>query len=133
MLACDVAIVRDDALVGDHHSRAGVIPGGGSTQRLPRLVGRQRALGLILAGDHISGTQAAHWGLAYRSTLAERFEEATDELAEQLAGQNPAAQAAIKRLVRDGLELPLADGLKHERDTVTQLLMADGSVHWQAS
>ncbi len=63
MRACDVAIVRDDARVGDHHASAGVIPGGGGSQRLPRLVGRQRALGLILTGDHLSGVEAAAWGL----------------------------------------------------------------------
>jgi enoyl-CoA hydratase/carnithine racemase len=124
MLACDVAIVRDDAVIGDHHSRAGVIPGGGSTQRLPRLVGRQRALGLILTGDHLSGAQAAEWGLAYRAVGAHEFERATDELAQRLAGRDPAAQAAIKRLVRD------EPGLAREREEVSEFLAAQESVTW---
>jgi enoyl-CoA hydratase/carnithine racemase len=126
MLACDVAIVRDDAVIGDQHSRAGVIPGGGSTQRLPRLVGRQRALGLILTGDHLSGTQAADWGLAYRAVGAAEFDRATDELAERLAGRDPAAQAAIKRLVRD------RSGLEREREVVSEFLAAQESVTWRS-
>jgi enoyl-CoA hydratase/carnithine racemase len=126
MMACDVAIVRDDAVIGDHHSRAGVIPGGGSTQRLPRLVGRQRALGLILTGDHLSGAQAADWGLAYRAVGAAEFDRATDELAERLAGRDPAAQAAIKRLVRD------RSGLEREREVVSEFFAAQESVTWRS-
>jgi enoyl-CoA hydratase/carnithine racemase len=125
MQACDVVIVRDDAVIGDHHARAGLIPGGGSTQRLPRLVGRQRALGLILTGDHISGAQAAEFGLAYRAVAVAEFDNAADELAERLAGRNPAGQAAIKRLVRD------APGLAREREMVTELLSTQEGVAWR--
>jgi len=91
MMACDVAIVRDDARIADHHAATGMVPGGGSSQRLPRLVGRQRALGLLLTGDRLSGVEAVAWGLAYRSAPAAAFDAAVDELAQQLAGRSPAA------------------------------------------
>jgi enoyl-CoA hydratase/carnithine racemase len=114
MMACDVAIVRDDARIADHHATVGMVPGGGSSQRLPRLVGRQRALGLLLTGDRLIGVVAVAWGLAYRSAPAAAFDAAVDALALQLAGRSPAAARRTKRLVRDGVDGPLADGLDRE-------------------
>jgi enoyl-CoA hydratase/carnithine racemase len=130
MLACDVALVRDDAWIADHHANFGVVPGGGSTQRLPRLVGRQRALGLILTGDRLSGAEAVAWGLACRSVPAAEFEAAVAELAVRLAGRDRESQAQIKRLVHEGLELRLAEGLARERAAVVEHLAAARSVAW---
>jgi enoyl-CoA hydratase/carnithine racemase len=130
MQACDVAIVRDDARIGDHHANFGAIPGGGSTQRLPRLVGRQRALGLMLSGESLSGDEAVAWGLAYRAAPAEGFEDAVTELAERLAGTSPEGQARIKRLVR-GLGDELADGLARERQEVVEHLMGLEEAPWR--
>jgi enoyl-CoA hydratase/carnithine racemase len=132
MQACDVAIVSEDAKLADHHARAGVIPGGGSTQRLPRLIGCQRALGLILTGDHIGGPEAAALGLAYRCVPAVEFDDAVDELARRLAGRDRETQAQIKRLVRDGIERPLPEGLAAERAAVVELLAREGAVAWRS-
>jgi enoyl-CoA hydratase/carnithine racemase len=118
MQASDIVIVRDDAKIADNHSNFGQVPGGGSSQRLPRLVGRQRALGHILTGDRLSGADAAAWGLAYRSVRADRFDAAVRQLAEQLAGKSRAALARTKRLVHEGLRRPLAEGLALERHEV---------------
>jgi enoyl-CoA hydratase/carnithine racemase len=134
MQACDVSIVREDARIGDHHANSGVIPGGGGSQRLPRLVGRQRALGMILTGGHISGLEAVAWGLAYGAAPEEQFDQAVEDLARQLAGRSRRAQAAIKRLVREGLELPLTEGLAQEQDQVVEFLTnAEREVEWQRS
>jgi enoyl-CoA hydratase/carnithine racemase len=122
MQACDFALIREDARIGDNHSNFGQVPGGGSSQRLPRLVGRQRALALMLTGDKLTGTQAAQWGLAYRAISPEAFDAAVDEMAEHLAEKSPEALAGIKALVRDGLEQPLAEGLAHEIDVVLEHL-----------
>jgi enoyl-CoA hydratase/carnithine racemase len=116
--ACDIAIARDDAVLADNHLNFGMIPGGGGSQRLPRIVGSQRALGLILSGDRLTGAQAEQWGLIYRSVPAAGFERAVDELAANLAGKDAAALARAKRLVRDGLRLPLRDGLVLETETI---------------
>ncbi|MDQ2814482.1 MAG: enoyl-CoA hydratase/isomerase family protein [Actinomycetota bacterium] len=116
--ACDLAVSRDDAVLADNHLNFGMIPGGGGSQRLPRIVGSQRALGLILSGDRLTGAQAEQWGLIYRSVPAAGFERAVAELAANLAGKDPAALASAKRLVRDGLRLPLRDGQALETETI---------------
>lgn len=116
--AADIAIVRDDARLADGHARFGQVPGGGSTQRLPRLIGRSRAMGLILTGDRISGRQAADWGLVYRSVPAEEFEATVADVAARLAGGSAAALAASKRLIDAAGRLPLEDGLDAELQEV---------------
>jgi enoyl-CoA hydratase/carnithine racemase len=120
--AADVVIVTDEAKLADNHSNYGQVPGGGGSQRLPRLVGRQRAGAHILTGDRLRGPDAVAWGLAYRSVPAARFDEALDELVGRLAAKSPQAQAQIKRLLRDGLELSLAEGLALERRAVVSHL-----------
>jgi enoyl-CoA hydratase/carnithine racemase len=125
--ACDVVVVRDDAVIADNHVRFGQIPGGGSTQRLPRLVGRQRATAHILTGDRLSGAEALAWGLAYRAAPADGFDAAVEDLLARLASRDPVAVARAKRLVRDGLELPLSEGLALERDAVIDHVAGTGS------
>ena len=66
-MACDIRIAAEDAQLGQPEIKLGLIPGGGGTQRLPRLVGQGRALLLNLSGDPISGTQAYDWGLVERA------------------------------------------------------------------
>jgi enoyl-CoA hydratase/carnithine racemase len=127
MQACDFALVREDARIGDNHSNFGQVPGGGSSQRLPRLIGRQRALGLMLTGDKISGLQAAEWGLAYRALPAEDFDAAVVDVAEQLAGKSREALRGIKTLVYEGLERPLAEGIDREIDAVLAHLHGDSA------
>ena len=122
MQACDFALAREDARIGDNHSNFAQLPAGGSSQRLPRLVGRQRALALLLTGDHLSGTEAAHWGLAYRAFPAERFDDSVRDVATRLAAKSPEALAGVKALMRDSLERPLAEGLERELDTVLKHL-----------
>ncbi len=121
-LASDVVLVRDDAKLADIHSNHGMVPGGGSTQRLPRLVGSQRALALILSGDRLSGTEAVEWGLAYRAFGADEFESGVAGFAGRLAAKDGAALARSKRLIRDGLERPLCDGIALELETVLEHL-----------
>ncbi len=94
MLACDFAVVRSDARIADNHTNFGQIPGGGSSQRLPRLAGRQRALGLILSGDRLSGGDAAQWGLAYRAFEPGEFEAGVASLAARARGQEPRGAGA---------------------------------------
>lgn len=125
MQACDVVLVRDDARICDNHVNFGMVPGGGGSQRLPRLVGRQRALGHLLSGDRLSGLDAVAWGLAYRSFPAPEFESGVEHFVSRLASRRPDAAAGIKRLVRDGLAGGLADGLARETDTVVVHIMGD--------
>ena len=125
--SCDIAIARDDAVLADNHLNFGMIPGGGGSQRLPRIAGLPRALGLILTGDRLTGTQAQQWGLVYRAVPAEEFEAAVAGLAANLAGKDPVALARAKRLVRDGLRLPLRDGLALETEAIIDHLGGAGA------
>jgi enoyl-CoA hydratase/carnithine racemase len=120
MQACDVALVRADAKLADSHVNFGQVPGGGGSQRLPRLVGRQRALGHLLSGERLSGAQAARWGLAYRSLAPGDFEDGVASFAARLAGLDPGAVGKIKKLVYDGLYLPLPEALALELATVVE-------------
>jgi enoyl-CoA hydratase/carnithine racemase len=123
--ACDIAIARDDAVLADNHLNVAMVPGGGGSQRLPRIVGPQRALGHILTGDRLTGAQAAAWGVIYRSVPAAGFEAAVTDLVTNLAGKDRVALARAKRLVREGLRRPLADGLALETETIIAHLGGD--------
>ncbi len=112
--AADVVLVSDDARIADNHVRFGMIPGGGSTQRLPRLVGRQQAMGLLLSGDRLSGLDAVRLGLAYRSFAPAEFDQAAEQFVATMAGRERSALVTIKRLVGSGLSQPLAAGLDEE-------------------
>src|SRR3989442_4598313 len=126
--ACDIVIVADDAVIADTHLKFGQIPEGGGSQRLPRLVGRQRAAAHILTGDRLSGLDARDWGLAYQAVPGPELDAATRALAGRLASRSPEALARTKRLLVRGLELPLADGLALERaEVVDHLISAAGA------
>jgi enoyl-CoA hydratase/carnithine racemase len=125
MQACDVVLVRHEARISDNHVNFGMVPGGGGSQRLARLVGRQRALGLLLSGDRISGVEAAEWGLAYRSFSADVFDEEVRAFVARLAGRRADAVRTIKGLVRDGLEPGLEPGLDRELAAVVDHIAGD--------
>src|SRR6516165_12467778 len=118
MQACDIALVSEDARIADNHIKFGMIPGGGSTQRLSRLVGRQEALGLLLSGDRMSGVDAVRRGLAYRSFPQAEFSRGVHRFVTAMAGRRREAVISIKQLVYTSLETPLLTGLEHEIDCV---------------
>jgi len=120
MQAADVVLVSDDARIADNHITFGMIPGGGGTQRLPRLVGRQTALGLLLSGDRLSGADAVRIGVAYRSFPSSDFDNRVARFVEDLASRDRAAAITIKRLVST-VRAP-SDGLDDETTAVVALI-----------
>lgn len=122
MLASDIVIISDAARIADNHANFGQVPGGGGTQRLPRLVGQHRAMALILTGGRLTPHDALGWGIAHRVVPDGDLEAETHELAAHLATRSPEATARSKRLVRDGVDLTLAEGLLLERRTVVEHL-----------
>jgi enoyl-CoA hydratase/carnithine racemase len=118
MQASDIVLVSEDARIADNHIKFGMVPGGGGTQRLARLVGRQRALGLLLSGDRISGADAVRLGLAYRSFPQSEFDDGVRRFAGDLAARRREAVTSVKRLVYAGLEVALSTGLEDEIDSV---------------
>lgn len=127
MQASDIVLVSDDARIADSHVKFGMIPGGGSTVRLARLVGVQRALGLLLSGDEITGREAASLGLAYRAYPPAEFEEQVERFVAKLAGRKRESVVTIKRLVRAGVGRPVPEALDDEQAAVVRHIMASGS------
>src|ERR1700758_629606 len=97
MQAAAIVLVSDDARIADSHINFGMIPGGGSTQRLPRVVGRQSAFGLLLSGDRLSGLDAVRLGLAYRSFAPDDFDAGLRDFVTKLAGRDRNALVTIKK------------------------------------
>src|SRR6266436_7553161 len=120
-LACDIRIASEDAQLGLTEVNLAIIPGGGGTQRLPRLVGRGKALEMILTGQRIGAAEALRIGLVERVVPAAEVSGAARELARELAGKAPLALRYAKEAVVKGLELPLADGHRLEGDLSTLL------------
>ncbi|MBI4270581.1 MAG: hypothetical protein HY615_09625 [Candidatus Rokubacteria bacterium] len=102
------------ARIGDQHANFGLIAGGGGSQRLPRLVGARRAKELMLLGGWLDAEQALAWGLVNRVVPAGGVSAAVEELARELARKSGGASRTAKRLVDQGLDLTLADGLELE-------------------
>jgi enoyl-CoA hydratase len=111
LLACDMIVTARDAQLGDEHIRRNLIPGGGSSQRLPRKVGLARGLYALLSGHRLTGDEAERWGLACASVDADELDKASLELAAGIASRDAAALATMKLIVRRGMELPLTDAL----------------------
>jgi enoyl-CoA hydratase/carnithine racemase len=118
MQAADIVVVSDNAKIADNHINFGMIPGGGSTQRLPRLVGHQIALGLLLSGDLLSGLDAVRLGLAYRSFASQDFDEGVNQFVSDLAGRDRSALVVIKKLVNAARTQVPAQGLDDEISAV---------------
>ncbi|HXG05198.1 MAG TPA: enoyl-CoA hydratase-related protein [Candidatus Binatia bacterium] len=115
-LACDIRIAGDDARLGLTEVDLGIIPGGGGTQRLPRLVGRGKALELILTGARIGAEEALRIGLVERVVPAAEVLREAQALARALADKAPLAVRYAKEAVVKGLELPLEAGFRLEHD-----------------
>jgi len=121
MMACDMAIVAEDARIGDQHANFGLMPGGGSTQRLPRRVGLQRAMDLLTTGRWISGAEAADWGLALRAVPVAELDQELEAILETLRGKSRAGLSLIKSVTQQGQSLSLVDGLALEGKAFVQL------------
>lgn len=120
-LACDIRIAADDARLGLTEIDLAIIPGGGGTQRLPRLVGRGKALEMILTGARIPATEALAIRLVERVVPASELMAEAGKLALTIADKAPIALRYAKEAVVKGLELPLVDGIRLEGDLSTLL------------
>jgi len=114
-LACDWRVAAADAKLGQPEIALGVIPGGGGTQRLARLVGPARAKDLILTGRTVDAAEALAIGLVDRVVPAgESVYEAAVELVRRYVGGPAVAIRAAKQAIDEGLDLPLREGLALE-------------------
>ncbi len=122
-LACDIRIASEDSIMGLPEIKLGIFPGGGGTQRLPRLIGTGRAFEMLYFGDHITASQALAIGLVNKTVpKPELFTEAM-KMAEKLAKMPSRAIGLIKEAVDRGLEVSLKEGLKIETDLFDDALL----------
>lgn len=120
-MACTMRVAGEGARLGLPEVKIGLIPGGGGTQRLPQLVGRGRALDIMLTGRQVDADEALRIGLVDRLVSAGTAGEAARELASELCAASSPAQRAVVRTVAAAYDFPLADGLRYEAQQVNDL------------
>jgi enoyl-CoA hydratase/carnithine racemase len=124
-MACDVRVASEDARLGQPEIKLGLIPGGGGTQRLPRLVGTGRALLLNTGGEPIDARTAYEWGLLEKVVPQEELLDAALEIARTFASRSPHAVAVLRELARTTRDLPLEEGLRREADAFRRCLASE--------
>jgi enoyl-CoA hydratase/carnithine racemase len=120
-LACDLRIASDRAKLGQPEILLGIIPGGGGTQRLARLVGPSRAKDLILTGRQVGADEALRIGLVDEVVAPDELDGRALALAAELAAGAVVAQGLAKRAIDEGLDGPLAAGLALEQDVFAEV------------
>jgi enoyl-CoA hydratase/carnithine racemase len=125
-LACDLRVAAEGGYrIGLPEVTLGLLPGTGGTQRLPRLIGRGRALELMTTGRAVTPEEAERLGMVDRLVPAGDLDRTVAELAASLAGGAPLAVAAVKRAVHQGLDRPLAGGLQAELEQLAPLFASE--------
>ena len=126
-LGCDYRVASERAVFGQPEILLGIVPGGGGTQRLPRLVGPSRAKELCITGRQVKADEALRIGLADEVVPHDDLHTRALELAGEVANGPAVGQGIAKRLVDEGLDLPLPDALKHEQAGFVEVFGTDDS------
>lgn len=124
-LACDLRIAADTAKLGQPEINLGIIPGGGGTQRLPRVVGTGQAMRLVLTGELIDAAEALRIGLVDVVHPAAELRERTLDVARGMAAKSPVALRMGKSAVRAAAEMPLEAGLRYETELFVTCFASD--------
>jgi len=114
-LACDMIVAAESAKFGQPEINLGIIPGGGGTQRLARVVGKQQAMELVLTGRRFDATEAQAMGLVNKVVADDAWLEEALALAQTVAGQPPIASRLAKQAVLVAEETALSPGIENER------------------
>lgn len=123
--SCDIIIACESARIGDQHSARGLVPGGGSTQRLIRQMNFRKAKEILLTGEWMSAQQAYEWGFINKVVPDEGLEEAVMEMALKLTRQSPMASKTIKWLANKGIQCDLSSALRMEIASTAQHVFTD--------
>ncbi|MFX1486610.1 MAG: enoyl-CoA hydratase/isomerase family protein [Promethearchaeota archaeon] len=115
-LACDFIVASENARFGQPEINLAIVPGWGGSQRLPRIMGRNKAKEWCLLGDQIDAREAERFGLIYKVVHAEKLDETVDELCRKIMGKSPIALQLAKEAINKALEVDLDTGLAYERE-----------------
>ena len=122
-LGCDLRVMSSgDYFIGLPETNIGILPGGGGTQRLARLIGTSRALDLIVHGQLISNTKAYEYGIINKILPEESFFDSLEEYCQNLANRAPIALREVKRVIHKGMDLPLEEALFHEQQAFNKTM-----------
>ncbi len=121
-MACHMRIANNRAMFGQPEIGLGIIPGFGGTQRLPRLVGKGKALELILTGNRITGAEAASIGLVNKAVPGTEVMKTAVGLAKKIASYGSPSIAAAVEAVNEGMAVSLAEALEIEADKFSSLV-----------
>ena len=124
-MCCDFIFVNDKTRLGLPEIRLGLLPGGGGTQRLPRLVGPMRAKELLMTGRMITAAEAVAYGAALEACAPDELMPRAMSFAEELAGKARVAMMEAKRVVDDGLDAALSAGLTMEQRVLGSLFATE--------
>ena len=122
VLASDLVVAADNARLGLPEAKLGLLPGGGGTQRLPRLVGRLRANELIMTGRILTALEALDWGLVNVVCKKSELDTAVATMLDGILSASPSSIAIAKRLIADAAQTPLDVGLVIEADLTAPLI-----------
>ena len=114
-LACDMIVASETAEFGQPEITLGIIPGGGGTQRLARVLGKQRAMELVLSGRRVEAAEAERMGFVNTVVKKREWLDAAMELAQRIAKRPPIAARLAKQAVLAAEETPMTSGLEMER------------------
>ena len=132
-LACDLIVASDSARFGQPEITIGVMPGAGGTQRLPRAIGKVRAMELVLTGRQITAAEAFDQGIVNRVVPPEAVVAEALRFGAEIAAQPPVAVLAAKQAVKLADELPLSAGLQHERRAFFALFATEDQTEGMAA
>jgi enoyl-CoA hydratase len=121
-LACDIMIAAEDAQFADTHARAGVMPGGGMSARLPRAVGIRKAKELSFTGNYLSARDAERMGLVNHVVAPDRLLATARDMAAQIASANPTMVRQMKHLYELTTRSSLGEGLRIEQETSQEFI-----------
>ena len=127
-LACDLVVAEKTARFGQPEVTLGLIPGGGATQRLTRVIGKQLTMELVLTGRRMGAEQAHRYGLVNVLADRKRWFEATLGLAGQIAERAPLATRLAKRAILAAEEQSLSGGLETERRLLAEAMTTEDRI-----
>jgi len=115
-MACDFRIASEKAVFGLPEINLAIIPGGGGTQRLPRLVGKTKAMEMLMCGEHINAEEAFRLALVNKTVHVDALDEEVNELIKKLVSKSAVTLGIIKDAVNRGIEMDLEHALEYEAE-----------------
>jgi enoyl-CoA hydratase len=125
VMHCDMVVASETAQFGQPEIKIGVMPGAGGTQRLPRAVGKVKAMEMVLTGDFINAEDALQWGLINKIAPVELYLSEAVKMAKKIASMSPIAVQMAKESVLKAFDMPLQEALYFERKNFYMLFATE--------